>query len=454
MNTLFRTAALVILGLLLAMPVITLHGSLHLVLLIACAVVLGRELLEPGIWQLCALGGYALLIGAFYVDGFGEWLEINSQQMRQVSMLLLAFVALRGASLSEIHALFAFILVTAVVGALGEMAGLNMHALLPSKVMEQEYYKDAMFLAGGVQRFRGFFTESSILLAVTTSFGFVAAIGALAVKGRGRFVAAAAIGGTIAVAILWAVTLAKTGLVIALAGCVGVAAAVLLNLRRKHLPLLIIGGVITVLLVATTAFLLPASVKDYLAEDAAALPLALEGNRAVEASSSGLLTRIECWRLALETVRRFPLGVGFFGIEHSYFTSRNVTLTGELVTMFRLGIFGLKNTIANVLAQTGVPGATLLVAALWQAFIRPLRAARRAGVRLPAGPAAVYLASFCISVVFLASCETYYWMALLAVLKCYADAVAGEQGIADAPESYTEDEAELEIAAPAEASPA
>ena len=431
MNMLLRHGALLLVGLLLAMPVITLHGSLHLLLLLACLFLLGQKILAPGIWSLVALCVYTLVIGAFHVTDFDEWKEINSQQMRQVSVMLLAFYAMRRATLRELHLFFACILFVAVAGVIGEMRGLNMHDFLPAKVAQQDYYNDAGFLNDGEQRFRGFFTESSILLAATTAYATVAALGALASwrhsPGRGFLVVSAG-AATFAMLFLLAVTLAKTGLLLALGAGAGWVFAVLRYSPRRRVLGLLGGGTATALLLALAFALLPTAKRDYFVNEARSLPAALEGNSKLEATASGgLLTRVECWRIALEAVRMHPLGVGLFGVGDVVVESNHVSLTAELKYMFGLDIYGLKNTLANVLAQTGLPGMALLLAALWQSFVRPLRLATRRGEGFGPGPSAVYLAALCMAFLFLATCETYYWMAFPVVLRCYADAVARER---------------------------
>ena len=437
MHKLLRLGALLLTGLLLAIPVITLHGSLHLLMLLACLYLLGRQVSEPGVWPLCALGVYTLLIGALHVSGLDDWKEINSQQMRQASVMLLAFYAMRRASLRELHAFFACVLAVAVAGVLGEMRGVNMHELLPAKVAEQDYYTDAGFLNDGEQRFRGFFTESSILLATTTGFAMITALGTLAawrgVSRRGFLVVTAGVC-ALGMCFLLAVTLAKTGLLLALGGGVGWLIAVIRHSPPRRLVWLLGGGAVAVLLFAGALAALPAAKQEYFINDLRSLPSALEGNSKLEATASGgLLTRVECWRIALDAAWQHPLGVGLFGIAGVVGDNNDIHLTGELRYLFGLDIYGLKNTLANVLAQSGLPGIALLGLALWQCFILPPRLATRLGWEPGPGVVGVYLASFFISVLFLATCETYYWMAFPIVLKCYADAVARARFAADFP---------------------
>ena len=431
MTLLFRHAALILLGILLAVPIITLPGGLHLLLLFACVFLLGRDFFQPGVWPLAALSLYTLVIGTVYAGSLDDWKEINSAQMRQFSVMLLAFFAMRRATLRELHVFFAAVLLIAAIGVAGEMRGIDMHGFLPAKAAQQEYYTDAGFLNDGSQRFRGFFTESSILLAATTGFAFITALGALASwrhSPSGGFLAATAGFSGLMMLFLLGVTLAKTGLVLAAGGGFGCVLAVIRYAPSRKTVRLLACAVAVALVAAGAFLLLPASKQEYFINDVRALPAALEGNSKLEATSSGgLLTRVECWRIAVEAVRQHPLGVGLYGVPVVVADSNHISLTAELRYLFGLGIYGLKNTLANILAQTGLLGLALLLLALWQLFVQPLRLAARRGEPLGPGPASVYLAGVFISLLFLATCETYYWMAFPVVLKCYGDSVARER---------------------------
>ena len=431
MTQLFRHGALILLGTLLAVPIISLPGGVHLLLLGGCAFLLGRRLVEPGVWPLGALAIYTLFIGALHVGGFDDWKEINSAQMRQLSVMLLAFFAMRRATMRELHIFFAAILLIAAVGVAGEMRGIDMQGFLPAKGALQEYYTDTGFLNDGAQRFRGFFTESSILLATTTGFAFITALGALASwrYSPGRvFLAATALTAGLLMLFLLGVTLAKTGLVLVIGGGFGCALA-LVRCAPPRKTVRLLGCAVVAAAVAVGAFLLlPVAKQEYFINDVRALPSALEGNSKLEATASGgLLTRVECWRIAAQAVWQHPLGVGFYGVPDVVAESNHISLTAELRYLFGLGIYGLKNALANILAQTGLPGLGLLGLAFWQLFLRPLRLAARRGEPLGLGPCSVYLAGFFMALLFLATCETYYWMAFPVVLSCYADSVTRER---------------------------
>ena len=99
-------------------------------------------------------------------------------------------------------------------------------------------------------------------------------------------------------------------------------------------------------------------------------------------------------------------------------------LTSELRRVFSQDIFGLKNALANLIAECGVVGLGLLFYWLWIAFLRPIRRYLRDGSGRGALIAGVYGASAVSCVIFLFCCDLYPVWAFLAVLKFHADAIA------------------------------
>jgi hypothetical protein len=91
---------------------------------------------------------------------------------------------------------------------------------------------------------------------------------------------------------------------------------------------------------------------------------------------------------------------------------------------FDRDMFGLKSGLANLVAQTGLVGISLLGYWLWRSFIAPAFLHLRSGTRTDTLLAGLYGASAGLSVVFLFSCELYPSYALLLFFKLHADAIA------------------------------
>jgi hypothetical protein len=103
-----------------------------------------------------------------------------------------------------------------------------------------------------------------------------------------------------------------------------------------------------------------------------------------------------------------------------------VVPTTEMRYFFDQDMFGLKSALANLVAQTGLVGISLLVFWIWWSFLAPAFHHLRAGTRAETLLAGLYGASAGLSIVFLFSCELYPSYALLLFFKLHADTVAWE----------------------------
>jgi hypothetical protein len=143
-------------------------------------------------------------------------------------------------------------------------------------------------------------------------------------------------------------------------------------------------------------------------------------------SGGGLATRVECWKLALVSVEYYPCGVGGWGLDNVLNRTTAVAPTEEMRFFFDNEMFGLKSALANLVAETGLVGVSLLGFWLWWSFLAPAFRHLRSGTRTETLLAGLYGASAGLSVVFLFSCELYPSYALLLFFKLHADAVAGQ----------------------------
>jgi hypothetical protein len=151
-----------------------------------------------------------------------------------------------------------------------------------------------------------------------------------------------------------------------------------------------------------------------------------------------MITRYKCWLLAFSSLRRFPLGVGQYGLGAVIQQVGEAGLTHEMQFFFSRDMFGLKNAFADLISECGIVGLGLLGYWLWTAFIQPIRDLLGDGSGRYSIIAAIYGASALSALVFLFSCEIYPSLAFLLVLKFHADAVAE----ACAHEPVPEEEAE------------
>jgi hypothetical protein len=147
-------------------------------------------------------------------------------------------------------------------------------------------------------------------------------------------------------------------------------------------------------------------------------------NSALVRTHMGMFTRIECWKAAFYSICYYPQGVGPWGLGKVLEHPIAVTPTSELRMFFDMDIFGLKSTLANIMAETGVVGLGLLGFWLWYNFAIPARRHYRTHTRLGLLIAGLYWASAFIAVALLFACELYPHFAFMILLKFHADAVA------------------------------
>jgi hypothetical protein len=143
-----------------------------------------------------------------------------------------------------------------------------------------------------------------------------------------------------------------------------------------------------------------------------------------QAGGSGLATRIECWKLAVYSVGYYPLGVGGWGVDNVLNRTTAIVPTPEMRLFFDQDMYGLKSALANLVAQTGLVGISLLGCWLWWSFLTPAAHYLKSGTRSDTFLAGLYGASAVLSMVFLFTCELYPSYALLLFFKLHADAIA------------------------------
>jgi hypothetical protein len=280
---------------------------------------------------------------------------------------------------------------------------------------------------GDVARIRGFFTEAGVLAAVSIGIATAVIIGAMVlinVRSSLQYAWVALISaGCMAVAIL-CITVTKSGFMMLGAGFAGFCVVMLAsrNPRCRIFAAIVFG----LMVIGCIAFFFfgPPTITDYMRGElmSAVNPYAMTAEDA--SGHSGIVTRYKCWLLAFSTIRQYPLGVGSYGLGSTIANAGSAGMTHEMRYFFSRDNFGLKNALANLIAQTGVIGVGLFGYWMWCAMIRPIRLCLADGSVRGSLVAGLYGASAFLSFYFLFSCELYPSMAFLLLLKCHADAVA------------------------------
>jgi hypothetical protein len=314
------------------------------------------------------------------------------------------------------------ILLVCLVGAIGDTLGYDMISALPLSMPDDANFQQVTMDKFGAARVRGFFPESGVLGAVSLGIATCLALGAWVQVSQRRHLGALAVllaailvGGT-----MLGLTLTKSGLFMMAAGMSGFLVVLALGRNRACRLTAVVGSVLTVAVLAA----LLATPGDLGAYFRTELGNGMTLQDQTGQSGGGLATRVECWKLALVSVQYYPCGVGGWGLDSVLNRTTAVVPTEEMRYFFDNEMFGLKSALANLVAETGCVGISLLGFWLWWSFLAPAIRHLQSGTRTETLLAGLYGASAGLSIVFLFSCELYPSYALLLFFKLHADAIA------------------------------
>ncbi len=392
-----------------------------------CMLLGGKRLLNPCIWPLMAIIGYGAVLAAFFPGPKPDVGVLFEHPLFLLDCVLLAALVLGGQSVGRQYALLLGILLISLIGAVGDWRGHDMTALLPFEMPDDEFNTILQLQQGDVLRIRGFFTEAGVLGAVSIGLATMVVFGAIVLIRVRACVAHAWVGLISALCMggaILCITVTKSGFVMIVGGSLGFI-AVLLTSRNPRCRFLAI-AILAVMILGGAGFLIagPSVLTTYLRGEILAAVNPYDMSRDATAGHYGTITRYKCWLLAFKSLRQYPLGVGPYGLGGVIQSAGNAGVTREMRYFFSRDNFGLKNALANLIAQEGIVGVGFLLFWIWAAFVEPIRHyLADASVRgtLIAG---LYGASALSCLAFLFSCELYPSCAFLLVLKCHADAVA------------------------------
>jgi len=430
LGLLHRGVSVALIGLLmfyLSVCVTSLEPKLALLTAVFCLFIGGKRLLDPNIWPMLAIIGYGTCLGVFFPASKPSIGLILQQPLYLLDCVLLAALVLGGQSLRRQYVLLVGILAVSMLGVVGDVTGHDMTALLPFQMPEDAYFDQVTLIGGDISRVRGFFPESGVLGAVSLGVATMLALGAIVLirlRVHIRLAWMALIGAVTMGGAIFCLTITKSGLGMVAAGCIGFLGVLVLARNPRCRAIAVIAS--AALVIGGGAFLIagPSSLTSYLRGEITAIVHPYEMGASMASSHSGMITRYKCWILAFTSIRIYPLGVGPYGLGSVVQQIGDAGFTREMRFFFSRDVFGLKNTLANLIADCGIGGVGLLLYWLWIAFIRPIRHHLSDGSGRGALVAAIYGASIVSSLVFLFSCELYPAFAFLLVLKCHADAIA------------------------------
>jgi hypothetical protein len=407
----------------LSVYVVSLPVKAMLMLMTACLFLNRGKTFSFGVWPLLAIPLYGAVVSWVFPCWRPDLWTILERPLFTVLCVLMVSVVLSQAW-SWRHRFLAFgILFVCLIGAVGDSLGYDMTAMLPFTMPDDAYFDQVTQYKFGAARVRGFFPESGVLGAVSLGIATCLALGAWVQisqrrnsGGVGVLLASILIGGT-----MLGLTLTKSGLFMVAAGLAGFLVLLAIGRNRACRMTSVLGAVVAIVLLAAL-LAAPGDLGGYFrAEVGSALNLQAQTG---DAGGSGLATRVECWKLALYSVEYYPLGVGGWGLDNVLNRTTEVVPTPEMRFFFDRDMFGLKSGLANLFAQTGIIGISLLGLWLWGSFLSPALRHLKSGTSTETLLAGLYGASAGLSVVFLFSCELYPSYALLLFFKLQADGMA------------------------------
>jgi hypothetical protein len=406
----------------LSVYVISLPVKAMLMLLGACLFINRGNTFSYGVWPLLAIPLYAAAISWVFPCWRPDLWTILERPLFTVLCVLMVSVVLSPAG-NWRHRLLAFgILFVCLIGAIGDTLGYDMTSLLPFTMPDDAYFEQVTMDKFGAARVRGFFPESGVLGAVSLGVATSVALGSWVLiaqrRNPGAVVALAAsmfIG-----VIMLGLTLTKSGLFMLAAGLAGFLVFLAIS-RNFACRMAAVVGSIAAVTILGALLSAPGDLGAYFREE---LGNGLTLQDQTGQAGGGLATRVECWKLALYSVAYYPCGVGGWGVDNVLNRTTAVVPTPEMNFFFDRDMFGLKSGLANLIAQSGLVGLSLLGYWLWRSFLSPALRLLKSGTRTDTLLAGLYGASAGLSVVFLFTCELYPSYALLLFFKLHADAIA------------------------------
>jgi len=407
----------------LSVYVISLPVKATLMLTVACLFLNREKTFSFGVLALIAIPLYSAFVSWVFPASRPDIWTIMERPLFSILCVLLVSVVVFHTAAWRYHVVAFGILFVCLIGAIGDYLGHDMTSLLPFTMPDDPYFDQVTNYSSGASRIRGFFPESGVLGAVSLGVATCIALGAWVLTSRRRnpgawatLLASLSLGG-----IMLVLTLTKSGLFMIIAGLGGFLIMLALGRNRacRRTSLL---GAIAALLVLAGLLCAPGDLGSYFrAEAGTALNLQSQTG---QTGGSGLATRIECWKLAAYSVRYYPLGVGGWGVDRVLNRTNAVVPTPEMRLFFDQDMYGLKSALANLVAQTGLVGMSLLGFWLWRSFLAPASYYLKSGTYSDTFLAGLYGASAALSVAFLFTCELYPSYALLLFFKLHADAIA------------------------------
>ncbi len=422
-ETLVTFGIMLVLLFCLSVYVISLPVKATLMFAVACLFINREKTFSRSVWPLLAIPFYGAAVSWVFPSWHPDFWTILERPLFTMLCVLMVSVVFSQAEGWRYRVLAFGILFVSLIGAIGDSLGYDMTSLLPFTMPDDAFFEQVTMDKFGAARVRGFFPESGVLGAVSLGIATCIALGSLVTLSPRRRPAAVAtlLAAVIIGMTMLGLTLTKSGLFMIAAGLAGFLFLLAFG-RNQNCRMTAVFGSIALAVVLASLIFIPGDLGAYFRTEAStALNLQAQTG---QSGGSGMATRIECWKLAFYSVEYYPLGVGGWGVDNVMNRTTAVVPTPEMRFFFDRDMFGLKSALANLVAQTGLVGISLLGFWLWWNFLAPAFQLLKSGTRTATLLAGLYGASAGLSIVFLFTCELYPSYALLLFFKLHADAMA------------------------------
>lgn len=375
---------------------------------LACgALLLGRAVLAKDVVLVATLPVWAMAAETLLSTHSPQIKYLFGYWWPQVTMYILARGVAAASSARSLNLFFTALLL-AVFGFVAlDALGLDPHSLLPSykDVDAAVTFEEFNYYSGEYRRLRGFFGEASVLSGVVVVFASIVAVSRRSSTTRldstGRAEGWSSVTVIAASVLLLPFVLSKAGMIIAGAGLLAYAVRWMFSARFSLKVFVRVCGALAMTGIAAGALLVvaPSSLRNYLELELQRATVGIEGQSS-EMGNSGLYSRYDHWGLTLQSLASYPLGSGTFGVGKAYDDPRWFNRNREMDRRIPFGVYGLLNQWANLAAQTGLYGLSVVIFIFYSHF------AHRGD------PAARWLLSTEL-VAFLFTVETYPYLALI-----------------------------------------
>jgi hypothetical protein len=293
--------------------------------------------------------------------------------MFQTSAALLVMGLVYYYGINQALILSVLISVTALVGILAEINGLDIQSLLPSKYHDADSFTPGVVLYAGQDiRYRGFYAEASALGAVC---GGLIVSCSLPFFIKSRMVPFAIFLGSFLTVFsslcALGLSLTKAGILM-LFSSLFIACCGIFFFNREGIRTRFWGFLLICIFIFSILYsFLPQASKDYFLSEWETIQAFFSGGSERDALGKGFFGRSDGFIIALVSLLQYPLGTAPSNVV-SVVNNSNIVIGKELTYFFGNEVYGLKSFLSNLVVRSGIVGIVshfLFLVFLYKAYL-------------------------------------------------------------------------------------